>query len=150
MEEHQHDPKWFDRAWEYHHSADGTLHTRVNAMLVCQSFLIAAYVTLTISTHVRYAAMLGIGIIALAAVITIMFMVANIRLLRGITYLKRQIVAEPNHLYKAYLDSVNRRWLTGHGGSQTLALQLPVALLAFWIVAALHLFLTLTPSESTP
>ena len=135
------------RAWEYHHAADTTLHTRVNAMLVCQSFLIAAYVTLTVNSGVRYGAMLGIAIIGLAAAITVMFMVANIRLLRGITYLKRQIVAEPDHLYGTYLHAVHPRQLDGRGGSRTLALQLPVALLIFWIVAAFHLALTLSPSE---
>jgi len=150
VDEHKSDPKWADRAWDYHHTSDGMLHTRVNAMLVCQSFLIAAYVTLSLNPNLRYGTMLGVAIIALAATITVMFLIANIRTVRGITFLKRQIVSEPNHLYKAYLHTVNPRWDRGAGGSQTLAVQLPIALLVFWVVAAIHLALTFTPVEATP
>jgi len=149
-DKHKADPNWANRAWEYHHTSDGMLHTRVSAMLVCQSFMIAAYVTLSLYPSLRYGTMLGVAIIILAATITIMFLVANIRTVRGITFLKRQIVAEPNHLYKAYLDAVNPRWQKGAGGSQTLAVQLPIALLVFWIVAAIHLVLTLFPAKATP
>ena len=148
-DDHKSDPNWANRAWEYHHTSDGMLHTRVNAMLVCQSFLIAAYVTLSLNSSLRYGTMLGIAIIVLAATITVMFLIANIRTVRGITFLKRQIVSEPNHLYKAYLDTVNPRWQKGAGASQTLAVQLPIALLIFWVVAAIHLVLTLVPSEAT-
>lgn len=129
------------RAWGYHVAADTILHTRVEALLICEAFLAAAYVGI-LGSSIAMNEFLALAIIVLAVLITIIFLEANHRLLKGITFLKKAVIEEEGALYEDYLKAVGSRALEGRGGNASVSVRLGYVLLAFWMAVAAHLAFT--------
>lgn len=126
-----------DRAWRYHSAADGLLHSRVEALLISQAFLVVAYLQIETSSNAIALWPVGYAIIVLALLVSILFLMAGGGLQRGLRYLKEtHLVDDP--VYGAYLNAVSpnyhRRWFR----PRILPVILPMVFMAFWAFVGLH------------
>ncbi len=134
-----------DRAWRYHAAADDLLHSRIEALLIAQAFLIIGYAQVLTAQEFcrRYDLTLALlAIVAVAVTVTILMMVVNNGLSRGIRFLKK------THLEHAEIgDPIYIRYLEAVRGDsegkrkpfpRIWSSWIPRVFLAFWFAASLH------------
>jgi hypothetical protein len=119
-----------ERAWLYHQAADTLLITRVQSLLLAQSFLVVAYATLTAnwdSTKTWPYILVMILICTMGITSAGLVMWANRKLADGIKYLKDVLISDP--IYANYLKSLRENSKLSQRIFPTI---IPSALILFW------------------
>jgi hypothetical protein len=147
-----------ERAWEYHKAADELLHSRSEALMIAQAFLIVGYFQVLTSeafsrrTDMSFVIVL-VAVAVLAVIVTLILMRVNGDLSRGIRLLKEKYL-DQDDVYSDYLAAVRgQNGDPGKGPSIRLPWQtyrrlwsfwLPLVFLVFWVLAGVHALLLLT------
>lgn len=134
-----------DRAWRYHAAADELLHSRVEALLIAQAFLVLGYAQVLTAERFCERSDLPLALLILvvmALALTLIMMFVNAGLSRGIRrlkadYLDHKDAGDP--VYARYLAAVR-----GDRGGRRRAFPrlwsfwMPAIFLVFWAAAGGH------------
>ncbi len=128
-----------ESAWKYLDGADSMLHSRMNSLLICQAFLVVAYVQVLSSqtfSEKAFMPMAGFIVVFLGYAITRVVFGSIVKLQKGGDEMKKYLNHDP--IYYAYLQGVRggdkRKWLTSYTSV------VPTFFMWFWV--ALMLLLT--------
>jgi hypothetical protein len=130
----------FKRAWDYLSGADEMLHSRLNALLLCEAFLVVGYVELIVTGGFEGSAGLKVAaaaVIVLALLLTLILRAAGLKLQRGGDALKKAFL-EKDDVYLTYINAVRSKPSRLWGSSFSRAI--PDVFIGFWVLAACHLF----------
>jgi hypothetical protein len=160
-------PNNFSGLWQFHSAADTLFHSRLQALMTAQSFLVTAY-AITLGSALsngtdKFNVILFYVIFLLSISVLSVFMAWQFKralttLKRGVLFLKREMVENPNLYGNAVLSDVYGRYLNSVGeynyeskGStletndnigRSISVAMPSALLVFWVIA---FFLSFAP-----
>ena len=132
------DEKKIQRAWLYLENADSLLHSRMNALVLCQAFLAIAYVQIISASTFNeraYLPIAGLVIVGIGFFVTKTVLGSIIKLQQGGDAMKKYLVNDS--VYDDYLDAVRdggpRKWLTSYTAV------VPTFFEWFWVILFFHI-----------
>lgn len=134
-----------DRAWRYHAAADELLHSRIEALLIAQAFLVIGYAQILTAdsfcerSDLVYALLV---LVVLALILTLIMMFVNAGLSRGIRLLKSEYLDHPQHgdpVYARYMAEVRGdQYGKRRAFPRLWSFWIPFAFLIFWVAVGAH------------
>jgi len=124
--------KEIDRAWDYYKHAETLLMTRIQALLLAQSFLVVAFTVLTANWTAK---VLGYPVLMVLVCLNGMFVAGlvmwkNRKLAEGLDALRENFLKHDLRVYKFYADAIREESLIS---VRLFAIVLPLVLIVFWL-----------------